>query len=225
VFPGSGKSYADRREAAHRLAGNLADHGVYHPLILGIPRGGVVIADVVSSELDADLDIVLTRKLGAPGNPELAIGAITESGTILIQEQIADRVGADEEFIQQEKARQFAEIRSRRARYRSVLPKASLEGRVVILVDDGIATGATMQASMWAAREERPDRIVVAVPVGGQDAIDRLSREADEVICLHVPEYFYAIGQFYEDFGQVSDDEVMEILRTHGLKAGKSAGG
>jgi len=179
---------------------------------------------VVAQDLNADLDIVLTRKLGAPGNPELAIGAVAENGTILIREQIAEKVGADEDYIQMEKSRQFAEIRARRERYRSVLPKVSLEGRIVILVDDGIATGATMQASIWAAREEGPDRIIVAVPVGGQDAIDRLAGDADEVICPYVPEYFYAIGQFFEDFGQVGDDEVMEILRMHSLKAGKHAG-
>jgi putative phosphoribosyl transferase len=225
VIPGSGKPYADRHDAARCLAESLADQGIYHPLILGIPRGGVVIADVISQDLNADLDIVLTRKLGAPGNPELAIGAVTESGTVLIQGRIADEVGADEDHIQHEKARQFAEIRSRRERYRSVLPKTSLEGRVVILVDDGIATGATMQASVWAAREERPERIVVAVPVGAEDAIERLSQEVDEVICPRVPEYFHAIGQFFEDFGQVSDEEVMEILRTHGLKAHRNAGG
>jgi len=222
VILSRGKPYADRREAARRLGEGLAAYAVHHPLVLGIPRGGVVIADVVSQELDADLDVVLTRKLGAPGNPELAIGAVAENGTVFVQQQIADHVGADEDYIQQEKARQLAEIRARRERYRPVLPKVALEGRSVILVDDGIATGATMQASVWAAREEGASRIVVAVPVGSQDAIARLEQEADEVICPHIPDYFYAIGQFFEDFGQVSDEEVMEILRVHSGKVGRN---
>lgn len=220
-----GKPYADRREAARRLGESLAAYAVHHPLVLGIPRGGVIIADVVSRELNADLDVVLTRKLGAPGNPELAIGAVAENGTVFVQQLIADHVGADENYVQQEKTRQLAEIRARRERYRPVLSKVALEGRSVILVDDGIATGATMQASVWAAREEGASRIVVAVPVGSQDAITRLEQEADEVICPHVPEDFYAIGQFFDDFGQVSDEEVMEILRTHSSRAGRSIAG
>ncbi len=224
MIPPREKPYADRRDAAQRLSESLSGYGVHHPLVLGIPRGGVVIADEIAQKLNADLDVALTRKLGAPGNPELAIGAVAENGTILIQEQIAEKVGADEDYIRQEKARQFAEISARRDRYRSVLPKAPLDGRWVILVDDGIATGATMQASIWAAREEGPSRIVVAVPVGSQDAIERLARDADEVICPCIPEYFYAIGQFFDDFGQVGDEEVMEILRAHSRKAGANLG-
>lgn len=218
------QQYADRRDAAQRLSESLSEHGVHHPLILGIPRGGVVIADEIARKLNADLDVALTRKLGAPGNPELAIGAIAENGTILIQEEIAEKVGADEDYIRREKASQFAEISARRDRYRAVLPRTPLHGRWVILVDDGIATGATMQASLWAAREEGPDRIVVAVPVGSQDAIERLSRDADEVICPYIPEYFYAIGQFFSDFGQVGDEEVVEILRAHSHRASANLG-
>lgn len=220
-----GRPYADRREAAQRLSESLAGYQVHLPVVLGIPRGGVVVADVVSRALNADLDVVLTRKLGAPGNPELAIGAVAENGTVLLQNHIADKVGADESYIQQETTRQLAEIRARRERYRSALPKIVLKGRSVILVDDGIATGATMQASIWAAREEGPSRIVVAVPVGSQDAIERLQQEADEVVCPYIPEYFYAIGQFFVDFGQVDDEEVMEILQAHSRKADQNVGG
>ncbi len=216
------KPYADRRDAARRLSESLSEQSVHHPLILGIPRGGVVIADEIAQRVNADLDVALTRKLGAPGNPELAIGAIAENGTLLIQEEIAEKVGADEDYILQEKARQFAEISARRDRYRAVLPRTPLHDRWVILVDDGIATGATVQASIWAAREEGPSRIVVAVPVGSQDAIERLSHDADEVICPYIPEYFYAIGPFFSDFGQVGDEEVVEILRTHDRKTGAS---
>jgi putative phosphoribosyl transferase len=209
------KPYADRRQAARRLSTSLAGYRAHHPLILGIPRGGVVVADIIARELETDLDIVLTRKLGAPGNPELAIGAVSESGKVHMRWEIAKNVGADDAYIEQEKERQLVEIRARRERYRSVRPKVPLAGRTIILVDDGVATGATMQASIWAARDEGPREVVVAVPVGAQDAIARLQREADHVICPYVPAYFYAIGQFFEDFGQVEDREVMEILRAH----------
>jgi predicted phosphoribosyltransferase len=210
-----GKPYADRRQAARLLSENLGGYEAYHPLILGIPRGGVIVADTIAQALKTDLDIVLTRKLGAPGNPELAIGAVSETGRVHLQHEIAERVGADDDYIAQEAGRQLAEIRARRQRYRRVLPKAALEGRTVILVDDGVATGATMQASLWAARAETPKEIVVAVPVGAQDAIERLEHEADDVVCPYVPPYFYAIGQFYAEFGQVDDQEVIEILQAY----------
>jgi putative phosphoribosyl transferase len=210
-----GKPYANRRQAALRLSEHLAGYKVHHPIILGIPRGGVVVADTIARELDADLDIVLTRKLGAPGNPELAIGAVSENGRLDLQRAIADLVGADDDYIERERERQLAEIQARRERYRSVLPKAPLRERTVILVDDGVATGATMQASIWAARAEEPGEVIVAVPVGAQEAIEKLEREADSVVCPYVPAYFYAIGQFFEDFAQVDDREVMEILRAY----------
>ncbi len=210
-----GKPYADRRQAARLLGASLAGYETYHPLILGVPRGGVVVADTIARQLKTDLDLVLTRKLGAPGNPELAIGAVSENGRVLLEHEIAAKVGADEDYIEREVDRQLTEIQARRQRYRSVLPKAALGGRTVILVDDGVATGATMEASLWAARAEGPKEIVIAVPVGAQDAIERLGHEADDVVCPYVPPYFYAIGQFYADFGQVDDLEVLEILRTH----------
>jgi putative phosphoribosyl transferase len=210
-----GKPYADRRQAGRLLSKSLAGYEPYHPLLLGIPRGGVIVADTIARELKTDLDIVLTRKLGAPGNPELAIGAVSESGRIHLQHEIIDKVGADEDYIQQEIEKQLAELRSRRQRYRNVLPKVSLEGRSVILVDDGVATGSTMQASLWAARDEAPKEVIVAVPVGAQDAIERLEHEADDVVCPYVPPYFYAIGQFYGDFEQVDDPAVIEILQAY----------
>ncbi len=208
-----GRPYADRRQAARQLSQSLLGYEAHHPLILGIPRGGVVIADTIALALKTDLDIVLTRKLGAPGNPELAIGAVAENGRVHLHYEIADKVGADENYVEREIQRQLAEIEARRQRYRRVLPKVALEGRTVILVDDGVATGATMQAALWAARDEAPKEVVIAVPVGAQDAIERLEREADDVICPYVPPYFYAIGQFFADFGQVEDQEVIEILQ------------
>ena len=218
MIPSMGRLFADRHEAAQRLGETLAGYRMRHPVILGIPRGGIVIADRIAAELEADLDIVLARKLGAPGNPELAIGAVSEHGVLHIQSRIAAKVRADEDYIEREKERQLAEIRARRERYRSVLPKVPLDGRTAIIVDDGIATGATMQAAVWAARAEGPREILVAVPVGAQDAIARLEREADVVVSLHRPAQFYAIGQFFADFTQVSDAEVVAILQAQGRR-------
>jgi len=209
------RRFANRHEAAAQLSERLDAYKPRHPVILGIPRGGIIIADTIAHDLDTDLDVVLTRKLGAPGNPELAIGAVGENGRVFIQRAIALAVGADEDYIQAEKTRQMAEIEARRVRYRSVLAKVPLKGRTAVLVDDGVATGATMRASVWATRAEGAAETVVAVPVGAPDAIDMLRHEADEVICLLLPAYFYAIGQFFLDFQQVDDQEVMNILRTH----------
>lgn len=205
------------------LAERLSEYRVRHPVVLGIPRGGVVIADTVASDLNADLDIVLTRKLGAPGNPELAIGAVSESGQVFVRREMAHYVGANEDYVAREQARQVEEIRVRRDRYRPVLAKVPLHERIVIVVDDGVATGATMLASVWTTRAEGAAEVIVAVPVGARDAIDMLKAEADDVICLLIPEYFYAIGQFFIHFGQVEDGEVMEILRMHGAKQSSRA--
>jgi putative phosphoribosyl transferase len=209
------RPFADRREAALQLSERLAEYRTRHPVILGIPRGGIVIADTIANELQTDLDVVLTRKLGAPGNPELAIGAVSEHGEILIDPRIAGAVGADDDYITREKARQLAEIGRRGERYRSVSPRVPLQGRTVIIVDDGIATGATMRASTRAARAEGAVEVAVAAPVGAPDSVEMLREEADQVICLRVPGYLYAIGQFYLDFRQVDDEEVMNILKAH----------
>jgi putative phosphoribosyl transferase len=218
------KPFADRRQAASQLSERLAEYRTRHPVILGIPRGGIVIADTIANDLQADLDIVLTRKLGAPGNPELAIGAVSEHGEILIDARIARSVGADDDYVQQEKARQLAEIEKRRGGYRSVLPKVPLLGRTAIIVDDGVATGATMRASVWASRAEGAGEVAVATPVGAADAIEMLREEADQVVCLSIPVYFYAIGQFYLDFRQVEDEEVISILRAHSDKQIRTIG-
>ena len=218
------RPFADRREAAMQLSERLSEYSARFPVILGIPRGGIVIADTISNELQADMDVVLTRKLGAPGNPELAIGAISEHGEILIDHRIARSVGADEDYIEREKDKQLGEIEKRRERYRSALSRIPLPGRTAILVDDGVATGATMRASLWAARAEGAAEVVVAVPVGAPDAIEMLRDEADQIVCLLVPEYLYAIGQFFLDFRQIDDQEVMDILRAHAVKQARTAG-
>jgi putative phosphoribosyl transferase len=221
VFP-TYKPFADRREAALQLSERLAECRARHPVILGIPRGGIVIADTIANELQADLDVVLTRKLGAPGNPELAIGAVSEHGEVLIDQRIARSVGADDEYVQRETAKQLAEIRRRSERYRAVMPKVALQGRTAIIVDDGVATGSTMRASVWALRAEGAPEVVVATPVGAPDAIEMLREEADQIVCLLIPEYLYAIGQFYLDFRQVDDEEVVTILKAYGEKQSKA---
>ncbi len=221
MFPAE-RPFADRRQAAMQLSERLAEYRTRRPVILGIPRGGIVIADTIANELQADLDVVLTRKLGAPGNPELAIGAVSEHGETLVDTRIAQAVGADDDYIEREKARQLAEVQRRRERYRAVLPKVPLQGRTVIIVDDGVATGATMRASIWAARAEGAVEVAVAVPVGAPDAIEMLREEADQIVCLLIPEYLYAIGQFFLDFRQVDDEEVIRILKAHGEKQART---
>ena len=210
--PFSGRIEAGQALARELLVGAVREQPLQKAVVLGIPRGGVIIANEIASVLEADLDMVLAHKLGAPGNPELAIGAVCEDGTLFADEKIVSYVGADESYIEQEKTRQLHEIARRVEKYREVLPKLALEGKVVIVTDDGVATGATMQAALWAVRQERPEKIVAALPVGPADTIRKLSEDADETICLRTPPFFSAIGQFYVRFNQVEDDELLEIL-------------
>lgn len=219
------RQFANRVEAAGLLCRELAAHDVGGALILGIPRGGVVIADVIARVLGCDLDIVLTRKIGAPGNRELAVGAVSEDGKLFINEEIAAEVGADDAYMAQEQTRQLEEIRVRHNRYRRVLPQAAPTGRTVVVVDDGVATGATMLATLWAVAAENPSRTIAAIPVGAPRVIDRLGREADEVVCLLATESLRSIGQFYETFEQVDDDEVLRILRAQRRRRSRSNGG
>ena len=211
----SAAPFADRREAGRLPAREFERFRADRPVVLGIPRGVVVVAAAVADHLGAELDIVLSRKIGAPGNPELAIGAIAEDGRLFLDELLARRTGASQAFISREQERQLAEIGRRVALFRKVRPKVPLLNRVVIVVDDGLATGATMQAALWAARRDRPHSTVAAVPVGAMDTVDRLSESADEFVCLRVPEDFGAVGRFYRDFDQVEDEEVLALLERH----------
>lgn len=204
--------FRDRNEAGRLLSRELQAYSGPDTVVLGIPRGGVVMAQILANAIGARMDIVLSRKLGAPGNPELAIGAVGEDGRVFLNREIASWTAADDDYILEEKRRQFEEIARRIARYRAVRPKASLEGRRVIVTDDGVATGATMQAALWAARRESPKLLVAALPVGPKDTIERLARDADELVCLRVPHFFQAVGQFYDRFDQIDDDEVLRIL-------------
>ncbi|MBD3291297.1 MAG: phosphoribosyltransferase [Armatimonadia bacterium] len=207
------RAFADRIEAGQALAEQLSDLKGQNPLILGVPRGAVPMAAVIADELDGELDVVIVRKLGAPGNPELAIGSVTEEGEAIVNDEFARRTGASDDYIEQEAQRQMDRIEERKRVYREVRPKVSLEGRVVVIVDDGFATGATMKAALESAGSENPQRLIAAAPVGAQDSCRAMADYADEVICLRAPEFFGAVGAFYRDFGQVSDDEVLEVLR------------
>jgi putative phosphoribosyl transferase len=171
-------------EAGQLLAQELAEYRGRQTVVLGIPRGGVVIAREVARALEAEVDTVLSRKLGAPGNPELAIGAIAEDGKVFLHEQLLSQLGVTPEYLKQEKARQMAELKRRIALYRQARSNVPLEGRVVIVTDDGVATGATMQAALWTSNREGPDRLIAALPVGPADTVTRLAQETAELICL-----------------------------------------
>jgi len=212
IISDSSEPFSGRIDAGQALARHLEKLRRQRAAVLGIPRGGIIIAQQIADELEADLDIVLSHKLGAPGNPELAIGAVCEDGKLFIDQRISSYVGADDNYIKQEKARQLQQLKRRIQRYRQVLPKLPLQARVVIITDDGVATGATMQAALWAVRQEKPQKIVAALPVGPEDTLKKLSEDADETICLQCPPFFSALSQFYLQFTQVEDEELLEIL-------------
>jgi predicted phosphoribosyltransferase len=205
--------FLDRHEAGRFLAQALRAQMGGDLLVLGIPRGGVVIGAAVARELAAELDVVIARKLSAPGNPELAIGAVIEGGETYLNRGLISALGADEKYVADEKSRQLERIRQRVEAYRAVRKIAPREGRMVVVVDDGVATGATMIATLAGLRAAKPAQLWCGIPVGPQDTLEELAELADEVVCLAAPEYFQAVGQFYERFDQVGDDEVIRILR------------
>lgn len=207
------KRFRNREEAAKRLAKELLEYLGKNPVVLAIPRGGIVVAYEVAKALNAPLDLIIPRKIGAPGNPELAVGAVTEDGTTILNQRLVAELGISKGYIELEKERQIQEIKRRIKAYRGDAPPQSLERKTVIVVDDGIATGATMKAAIHSIRKQHPSTIVIATPVGPPDTVEELRREVDKVVCLVAFEPFFAIGQFYEDFGQVSDEEVIRLLR------------
>lgn len=217
--------FRNREDAAHRLAGRLVGRSLHDPLVLAIPRGGVVTGAVLARELDAELDVVLSRKLRAPGHAELALGAVGEDGQVYVHPEAQQFMDDLEDYVRQERQRQMAEIVKRRGLFRTVRPAAPITGRSVIVTDDGIATGSTMIAALQALRPHNPGELIVAVPVAPPERLPEIDRHCDELICLYAPEDFWAVGQFYIDFGQVDDEQAVALLehaaarRAHSLRA------
>ncbi len=204
--------FEDRVEAGKRLASALKDVVSSDAIVLAIPRGGVVVGYEIARNLNLPLDITVPRKIGAPDNPELAIGAIAEDGVVLLDENMVNYLHVPEGYIKSESENQRLEIERRLKMYRGDVPRPNLKNRDVVIVDDGIATGATMKAAMASVRKSGAKRIIVAVPVGPESTIRELERQADVVVCLYTPDSFYAIGEFYENFAQTEDERVKDLL-------------
>ena len=205
--------FRDRTGAAVRLADRLKTYQGQHPLVLAIPRGAVPMGKLIADELGGELDVVLVRKLRAPNQPELAIGAVNESGWTFVADY-AEIYGASADYLEAEKQTQLATLRQRRAQYTPVRAPLDPKGRIVIVVDDGLATGATMRAALQAVRASHPARLICAVPVSPPDTLSKMAALADEVVCLESPYSFQAVGQFYQHFAQVTDAEVIEVLES-----------
>lgn len=205
--------FADRHAAGLRLSELLQQYRGKDVLVLGIPRGGMPVAAAVATALDAELDLVVARKLGAPISEELGIGAVTADGGRYLNQELIHELGVDQAHIDRVTALQMQEAQKREARFRGGLPAPRIAGRTVILVDDGLATGATMIAAARAVKAHNPAQLIIAIPVGSRQAIRVLKKEADDVRCLTTPEPFWAVGAYYKDFSQTEDAEVESILR------------
>lgn len=218
--------FRDRADAAVQLAARLKGRRFVDPLVLAIPRGGVVTGAVLARELGADLDVVLARKLRAPAQPELALGAVAEGGQVYLDPELGEGRPELAEYLATERAHQCVEIARRARLFRGTRPPAPMEGRSVIVTDDGIATGSTMIAALQAVRTQRPRDLIVAVPVGPPDSLAEVGRWCDEVVSLLAPISFWAVGQVYQDFRQVTDAEAVDLLRAHArtARAGAAAG-
>ena len=216
--------FESRIDAARRLAKPLARYRGHNPLVLAIPRGAVPMGRILADELEGELDVVLVRKLRSPSSSEFAVGSIDESGWSYVAEY-AISAGADPAYLEQEKRFQLDVLHKRRAQYTPARPPIDAKGRIAIVVDDGLATGATMIAALHAARAKQPAQLVCAVPVAAPDSLERVRSYADEVICLDAPEDFFAVGQFYGEFHQVDDEEVIALLAAETAATQGSAAG
>jgi putative phosphoribosyl transferase len=211
--------FRDRHHAGELLAKQLERFAEEDVIVVGLPRGGMVVAEVVARRLHAPLDFLVVEKLGAPGHAEFAIGAIGPEDQIVLNEELVERMGIPQSYINKVVGQEGVELERKEREFRKVRPEIDLTGRTVILVDDGIATGSTVEVAVKSLRRKNPKKIVLAVPVAPQEAIEKLEKLVDEVFCLVVPTPFMAVGQFYDRFDQTETDEVVAILR--GEKAGK----
>jgi putative phosphoribosyl transferase len=206
-------AFPDRAAAGRLLAEKLTQYAGHNDVIvLGLPRGGVPVAYEVARDLRVPLDVFIVRKLGVPGFEELAVGAIASGGVRVLNEDVARALPNADEIIEAVTQREMIEVQRREEKYRDGRPAPEISGRTVILIDDGLATGATMRAAVKALRQRGAAKIVVAVPVGPPDTCKEFEEEADEVVCASAPEFFQAVGQYYEDFSQTSDEEVRGLL-------------
>ena len=210
--------FANRVDAGKRLTSDLENLIGKNAIVLAIPRGGVVVGYEIAKAFNLPLDVIIPRKIGAPDNPELAIGAMTEDGTIILDKQLVSYLGVSQDYIVAASEQQKNEIERRLKLYRGNEPYPNLRGKDVIIVDDGIATGSTMKAALASVKNRGARTVIVAVPVGPPSTIDELKKQADKVICPYTPEYFQAIGQFYEDFDQTTDEEVIQLLKQNKQK-------
>lgn len=213
--------FVDRTDAGRKLAKALAPYKHQRPVVLALPRGGVPVAAEVAAALDAPLDLILVRKIGVPFQPELAMGAVVDGVELVIvrNEEVIRLTGVSESEFNAIRDQELAEIERRRKLYLGDRPHPQIAGRIVIVVDDGIATGATTRAALQAIRMRKPSKLVLAIPVAPTDTLEKLRGEADDIVCLEDYEDFGAIGLFYSDFAQVSDTEVTETLSRHPVKS------
>ncbi|MCL6638565.1 MAG: phosphoribosyltransferase [Firmicutes bacterium] len=216
--------FKDRSEAGKKLAGVLSRWSFAKGIVMAIPRGGVVVGAEVANTLDIDLDLIIPRKIGAPHNPEVAVGAVTQDGTAIFDDVLLARLGLERKDLAETVACEIKEIKRRMKAYRKSADFPDLGGKPVIVVDDGVATGCTMLAALRSVRKYNPLAVTLAVPVAPRETLTVLRREADRTVCLHSPEVFYAVGQFYADFEQTGDEEVVRLLKKAGQKRDKPPG-
>jgi putative phosphoribosyl transferase len=219
----TGRFFVDREDAGRALTPQLRRFEEEDPVVLGIPRGGLPVAAVVARELEAELDVVVARKVGAPGSKELAIGAVTANGGQYLDERLIRELRVGERYLEETVRTEMEEARRREALFRGANHHIELSGRAVIIVDDGLATGATMRAAVRSVRQRGPKRIIVAIPVGAPESCEALRPEVDELVCLYKPEAFWAVGFYYRHFRPVLDEEVTRILTSY--RAGRAISG
>ena len=211
---GVSQTFEDRTDAGKQLAAELHEQGVDADVVLAIPRGGLPLGRAVADALDAELDVVVAKKIGAPGNPEYAIGAVASDGSVWRNEEAFARGGGDDAYFEQQREKEAAAARKKAERYRGEKSAPELTGKTVVVVDDGVATGSTARACLLQLEKTDSERLILAVPVGSPRTITELEEMADDVVCLESPTTFRAVGQAYRRFDQVSDEEAMAYLRS-----------